>query len=65
MTTSPMPLRRVQPEQITHVDTPSVEDFGASSRLQLALDTFSVYRIAGRSWRESLRQFFRVLRGNT
>lgn len=35
------------------------------SRRQLAINTYSVYRKAGHGVRASLRQFFRVLRGNT
>lgn len=61
---------RVDPVQFSgaeppdFVDVPSVEDF-PNSRLELALDTYRVFRIAGRSRYEALRHFFRVLRGNT
>lgn len=66
-----MNTRRVQPEQIeptdfvsySHVETPSVDDY-EFSRLELACDTYRMYRIVGHSRWVALRHFFKALKGS-
>lgn len=67
-----MNLHRVQPEQIettdfvsySHVETPSADDY-EFSRLELACDSYRLFRTAGFSRWESLRHFFKALKGST
>jgi hypothetical protein len=62
---------RVQPEQIGEMpsdfhdftESPSVDDY-PYSRLELACDTFRLFRNNGFSRWESLRHFFKSLKGS-
>lgn len=67
------PTHRVEPVQFgseeptdfsDFVDAPSAENY-PFSRLELACDTYRLFRTAGYSRLKALRHFFRVLRGNT